>query len=267
MMPINTLKIIEVEINSFCNRKCSWCPNKILDRTKAKELDEETYRNLIRELKNNSYDGTISYSRYNEPMAFPKLFKERVSYAKANLPNVKFVSNTNGDYLLKRNIEGLLIDELTVMDYDCKGINYCVNKLFEIGADLTNVDGNIIRAEKDDMTILYYANWTEEAEINDRGGSLSEYSTSKRGYRCKEPMYFAGIDYNGNVMPCCNLRSDNERHKPYILGNVNNQSLEEIYKSNKAKKIREQAGLLIPCEYCIKKEGRYTRDKPGIDYD
>lgn len=200
-------------------------------------------------------------------MALPELFKERVAYAKNHLPNVRLVTNTNGDYLNKENIKDLLIDELTVMDYDCRGPYYCIERLTQIGADIGYVGDNIIKAKKDGMDILYYANWPKNELINDRGGSLDEFSKEKRNKRCKEPLYFAGIDYNGNLMPCCNLRSDNKRHEAYSLGNVKTQSLEEIYQTDKAKKIRQQGGLLIPCEYCLKEPGRYTRDKAGIEYD
>jgi radical SAM protein with 4Fe4S-binding SPASM domain len=95
-----------------------------------------------------------------------------------------------------------------------------------------------------------------------------------------EPTYFIGIDYNGNAMPCCNMRSDYDEHQPFILGNIAEQSLEEIYNSNKAAAIRKLTSTGIPdadaieligaekypCMFCTKGEGRYTRDNPGIDY-
>jgi len=32
------------------------------------------------------------------------------------------------------------------------------------------------------------------------------------------------IDYNGALMPCCNLRSDVETHKDSVIGNLNSQA-------------------------------------------
>lgn len=45
------------------------------------------------------------------------------------MPLATLVTNTNGDFLTKKNLHNLYIDELSIMDYDNKGIEYCKNKL------------------------------------------------------------------------------------------------------------------------------------------
>ena len=45
---INDLRLIEIEIHSYCNRKCGWCPNSIIDRqSTVKEMEEELKANNI----------------------------------------------------------------------------------------------------------------------------------------------------------------------------------------------------------------------------
>ena len=47
------------------------------------------------------------------------------------------------------------------------------------------------------------------------------------------------IDYNGNVMICCALRSDIPDHKDGIMGNVKNSKLEDIFVSESYSSWRE----------------------------
>ncbi len=63
---------------------------------------------------------------------------------------------------------------------------------------------------------------------------VGQIEESKRKYSCDEPKKFIAIDYNGNVMPCCHMRSDNPKHDPYILGNVKDRTLKSIVESKKA---------------------------------
>lgn len=269
---LNEIRLVEIEIHSHCNRKCVWCPNLFLDRGHFTEMDEGTYIRIINDLKRHRFSGTISYSRYNEPMADPDLLKSRVSLAKEQIPNVKLVTNTNGDFLTKENLTGLAIDELTIMDYDCIDSSNALKKLINIGASIKKIRDKLIYAELKEIKILYYLNWPRHANVEDRGGSLKQYSQEKREKPCYEPIHFIGIDYNGNVMPCCHMRSDNPEHGEYILGNLKDNSIYEIYNSERAKKIREAAAkgkfnFLKPCRFCQKYKGRYTRENPGIDYE
>ncbi len=80
----------------------------------------------------------------------------------------------------------------------------------------------------------------------------------QRKYSCDEPKKFIAIDYNGNVMPCCHMRSDNPKHDPYILGNVKDRTLKSIVESKKATDIRNKLkstdykSFPKPCYHCHK---------------
>ena len=43
---MKNLRLLEIELFSYCNRKCKWCPNKEIDRTFYKELDIQIFENL-----------------------------------------------------------------------------------------------------------------------------------------------------------------------------------------------------------------------------
>ena len=225
---LKNIRLVEIETHSYCNRKCNWCPNEFIDRNRYEEMDTDLYAKILTNLKKYNFGGVISYSRYNEPMAYPSFFKEKVSLARKILPTIKLVSNTNGDFLSRENLEDLDIDELTIMDYDCIGVKRAMKKLLDLGISIEKIKENFIHGKFKSMNILYYVDWPKHANVEDRGGSLKQYSKEKREKPCYEPTHFMGIDYNANVMPCCHMRSDNPEHREYILGNLNENSIYEI---------------------------------------
>ena len=79
-------------------------------------------------------------------MADIDLLKLRINQARSIMPHIKLVSNTNGDFLHKNSLEGLLIDDLSVMDYDCIGEKACIHRLKELDTDITKVNYPYIHA-------------------------------------------------------------------------------------------------------------------------
>lgn len=269
---LSQFRLIEIELFSYCNRKCDWCPNKEIDRTKFYGMEIDIFYNLLNEIKNNNYKGPITFSRYNEPMSYIDLFKTRLEEIKKMLPDNKLITNTNGDFITKENLDGLLIDELTIMDYDQKGIDWCKNKLISVGAEIIKIEKNYIYAQREEMKILYYTNWQDFRVISDRGGFLKDLSSIVRTNECNEPKYFIGINYDGTISPCCNIRNDIENHKEYILGDLHENSLKDILNNNKSLMFRTMCSNGnfredSPCYRCNNSGGRYTKGGASIDYE
>lgn len=247
------LKQVEIEVHSYCNRKCDWCPNKYIDRISSTEyLNEDAYLRALLDLRQYEYTGVISFSRYNEPMSKMNVLEKCLKQARSILPDCKLVFNTNGDYLSIENIERLEVDELSIMDYDCIGIEQCKQKLPEV--EWSEYYPYLYGKWKD-TDLVYFVDWSKNNVINNRGGALPEYSNKARIKWCDEPTKAIAIDYNGNVMPCCNVRSDVSQHKLYSLGNIKTNSIIDIFNSDKAQYIKEN--LMIPCKMCHKYGGRY----------
>ena len=60
---------VEIEIFSYCNRTCWFCPNSIIDRHSENHfMPEEQYLKILEQLKEINYSNIITYSRYNEPL-------------------------------------------------------------------------------------------------------------------------------------------------------------------------------------------------------
>lgn len=274
------LRLVEIELHSYCNRQCNWCANRDIDRhSTASLMDDETLDALLVDLKRMNYKGYISFSRYNElfasfyPLQLTKIFNKILKIRNA-LPECTIVCNTNGDFLTTNNFFTVVqsyIDELTIMNYD----NLSEAQCFERLKKLTGTDGSQIKKvnkglylEFGNMKVLYVVEW-KNWNIADRGQSLKEYSLDEPLTKpCLEPEYFIGVNYDGTISPCCNIRNDISEHQKYILGNIKNISLKEMLESSILDKFKRKAlsrhGI---CSTCSNRGGRYTREEGGIFYD
>ena len=153
-----------------------------------------------------------------------------------------------------------------------RGEEFAVKQLEKFGATIEKIEDKYIYANRGKMKILYYLNWQNNRHITDRAGLLPEYTTIVRDRPCYEPKYFVGINYDGTVSPCCNIRNDCEATQPYIIGDLRESSLSEILVSDKAIEFTKQCELgnfdgLTCCRTCDNIGGRYTRGKGGISYE
>jgi len=280
MKQVNQLRLVEIEVYNYCNRLCSFCPNSITkdryNKLDIKTLNFDSFKKMIDELYKHNFNGVFSFSRYNEPLAYPDITKKYIDYIRSLMDN-KIVTNTNGDYINAYRLS--LFDEVTIMDYDNKGAEYWIDKLYRTGYNTVSQEDDEFLYFKNNIKnhiVSVMLNFKENATIEDRGGVInddtmkSKNNNNIRNRRCDEPMYFLGIDYNGSVMPCCNLRHD--LHPSYIMGNINDSSILDILNSDKRINFinimdKDNTFINTPCERCQKDPGRYTRDNPGIEYE
>lgn len=268
---MNNLRIVEIELFSYCNRTCPWCPNSFIDRISDNHyLEQEILEKLIKELYENKFHGVFSFSRYNEPFSDLATLNSSIDFIKSYFPNNKMVTNTNSDFVTKESIVKMKIDELTIMDYDCRGKDFVYEKMKSFDLNEIIEYNNYFIGYYKNKTILYYYSWPKTGTISDRGGSLSQYSKNVRETPCYEPFYFIGINYDGTVSPCCNIRNDIQ--KEFVLGDLHDSSLKEILNSDKFINFKNRVAKGeytedMPCYYCNNGGGRYTRKKGGILYE
>ena len=170
-----------------------------------------------------------------------------------------------------------------IEDYDCKGLEYWKNKCYEFNINIKHFDEfHIIGEHPNIQTVFIKLNWPKTVQLENRGGffepgDLPNYlwknNMELRTIPCAEPTYYLNISYDGSVMPCCHMRPDNPNHKEYILGNIKEQSIIDIYYSEKAQQFREQVRtrdnnkLPEPCKRCHKyRDGKITGSPDGWDY-
>ncbi len=255
---MDNIALVEFEITSYCNRKCKWCPNSFIDRTHTPiEFDEEVYLKVLNEIKDLTL--TISFTRFCEPMSNIELLKKRVKQARKIVSNGILLCNTNGDYIDKNSFKDLYLDKLSIMDYDCKGRDYWINLLTECGIHDIDEYGDRITGIINNIEVRCLLDWTDGKILEDRAGLLKSDFNNREFELRQEPCYvpkrYIAIAYTGEVTPCCHYRFDAPEHKDYILGNVRDNTVEEIYYSDKAVNFRkrvEHGNLPDGCKRCTK---------------
>ena len=261
-----SLNLVEIETFSFCNRRCWFCPNSYIDRHSDNVyMNDVMYDNILKELSTINYDKTISFSRYNEPLA-DRVILKRIKQARNILPESNLHTNTNGDYINEQYLEELRQNGLNSINIQLymEGYNHdgakeklkkMIKKIGRLPYDIVIDKPNEWLQAKvyyHDMNIQVYARNFLKNGCN--RGELLNVKSIERKSPCIRPFTDIYIDYSGKVMPCCNLRSDAEEHRKYILGDLNNQSLFEVYFSKSAVSWRKRGIKSVqdipPCNTC-----------------
>jgi MoaA/NifB/PqqE/SkfB family radical SAM enzyme len=134
----------------------------------------------------------------------------------------------------------------------------CENYIEKIGLkaiEAYNYDNDIVRyvIPLERMNVSVFVRDFQKCGV-DRGGVLKDFSKTMRVSPCASPFKQLSIDWTGDVLSCCNLRGDIEAHKPYILGNAATETIQNIFYSEIANKLRGQlAGFgekYGPCGTC-----------------
>ena len=230
--PLNHIKRIDIEFQSYCNRICEWCPNKKFDRTLNKILNPQaSLLPFLDDLKEAKYSGHFSLTGYQEIFSNPSLAQIFINEIHNFFPNAHITGASNGDFINKFVLKNIGLNYLMIEDYDCNGLEYWKNKCYEFNIKIKYFDNiHIIGEHPNIQTVFIKLNWPKTVQLENRGGffepgDLPEYlwknNMEPRTIPCAEPTYYLNISYDGSVMPCCHMRPDNPNHKEYILGNIN----------------------------------------------
>ena len=278
------VRMVEIEVFSYCNRKCWFCPNATIERTGDNVMmPTAMYSSIMDELAAIQYDGMISYSRYNEPLADESIL-DRIAEARHKLPAAQLHTNTNGDYLTLPYLERLhdaglrsLNIQLYLGNNDLYDHNATKARAVQtlrrvpLPATLTRDDPGEWFEQKlefRDMAIRMYGR-----NFSSNGTSRGDQVEIKRAYvrtsPCLMPFWSIYVDYNGAVVPCCNFRSDVPAHAEYVLGDLNGgQTLFSIYASEFAARFRTsllneevKGGLCRNCHFSLQPSTDENRSK------
>lgn len=246
------MNVINIEISTYCNRRCSYCPMSIYPR-EQKYMSKDLFMKLINELKLIDYCGLILLNFFNEPL-FDEHLNEKIRYVKNILPNVRIAFNTNGDLLTKEKLNELwesglnqifitlhtnpnekYIDEQKRNELKKFLIKLDMESQFERRSEIPNRNITVdVNLSNDRRILICCNNWQEYG--NDRGGTLKELRMNKRTKPCVNPLREIFIAYDGKIKPCCNIYFNSDD----IYGNANEDSLIDIYFNEQIIKFRRE---------------------------
>lgn len=226
---------VDIETHNRCNGGCKFCPmNRFEDQREYSRMSEEMFKMIIDELSELGFSGSIGLNANNEPFMDNRIVGF-AQYTRKKLPDALIYIVTNGTLLtLDKFVEiEPFIDYLQVDNYLSDYVPDNIASIF---------DESTVRGVSD--KVVYYE-FTEDMERSSRAG---ESPNSKVFYTeevlCPLPFTDFYIRSDGNVGLCCN---DALGHT--IVGNVEEQSLSDIWFGEKMRRIREAV-----------KEGRYYQD-------
>ncbi len=245
--------VIEISDSGTCNRSCIFCPRsdpEWIDKFDKKEfIKKELHEKICKELSAYDYKGIVVYSGFNEPMLNKKCF-ENISRTRKYLPEAKIELITNGDVLNLEKIKKLFesgLSTLLISVYDGpddlrKFHQMC--KEAKLESHQFVIRNRYLPPEKDfGITI------SNRGGLMENAGHAIKSLTKSINEPCYYPSYNFFIDYNGDVLMC-----SHDWGKKNILGNLNNDTIMNIWVSENAKKSRSNLAKadrnFSPCNVC-----------------
>lgn len=227
---------IDLELFSYCNRRCLYCPNAFIDRISTNNyLPGPIYRMIVRDLAEIDYRAKITLNFYNEPMADPVTL-EACRELRSALPGASIRMNTNGDYLNKDSFEEIREAGLNhlmislhvsaVVDWDDEKVKFRAEQIYErTGRRPESIDfrpGEFYRAiiPFEGMKVEVVQGNYNQFGYNIGGLMRHIPAPTERLSPCDEPFKSMTVTYNGNLTACCRIRGDADDHKPYVTGNL-----------------------------------------------
>lgn len=255
---------LDIEPTNACNLKCPMCPRTALINDKEKNekfkiglMDITTYKKIIDEaVEIGVY--SIKLNWLGEPLVHPQIV-EMVKYAKEKgIIDVMF--NTNAA-LLSKDIAKKLIEaglDKIFFSFDSPskekyesiriGANYeetlnNINNIVKIRNEmkktspLTRVSMVLMednKKEYDEFVELFKNIVDVVAYVEYRSPVPNDKLEYNEEFACCQLWQRMFIAWNGDVIPCC---TDSE--KELLIGNINTNSIKEIWNGKRYKELRE----------------------------
>lgn len=218
--------VVEIEVNSRCNRACGYCPNAFFTSpVKAKMMKFSDFQLIIDKIAQENFSGRMSYNLYNEPL-LRKDLDLYVGYVRSKIPFAYQLLYTNGDFLS----------------------DACYLNLLNAGIDrfvVTRHDFSPIPERK--YQVIQYPN---DLDITSRGGVVPGLPTNL-AWPCYAPTDMLIITATGDVILC-----HEDSRRSVVMGNLLRESLPDVWLSQEFEKLRnrllkgDRAGASTVCGRC-----------------
>ena len=235
---------IEIETLNICNGECSFCPvNKHVDPRKHIKMENEIFYKIIKELENLDYSGNVFLYSNNEPFIDTRIY-DFIKYTKQHLKKATVIIYSNGTLLtvdgFKKAIEYL--DELYIDNYNDAGI--WLDNIAKIK--------DYYQENKETINCACTFSMRKQNEILGSKGGEAPNTQGKIRVQvlpCMLTHTQMVIRSDGGCSLCCN-----DPFGRFTLGNVHNNTLQEIWNSKEydeiRNKLRKSRSLIEKCKYC-----------------
>lgn len=264
---------VRVELSSYCNRNCSYCPVSVHDRkNKEDKISPQIWDRCMEDLADIDFDGQLLFCLFNEPLYDRQFLLQMLDCAADKLPHCYIKIVTNGDFLT-----GDYFSELTRHKFSELSISIHYEGQWDLDQqvrtiwktlDRINVPKQGSLTEGNSRVIFYvdsacynsaniksFVLRSEDFNIHgmDRGGVLTNgvYRAENLDF-CFMPFECINIAHDGLMVPCCNFCSDVPGMEQWACGTISkNKDIFSAYTSGQAAAFRR--ALFAPRE-----EGEFT---------
>ncbi|ABB43478.1 Radical SAM [Sulfurimonas denitrificans DSM 1251] len=286
----NIPRVINISFNEHtCMFKCKICPysqNEVADMYKQKkEMSFETLKNIVSSVPNDSFY-SFDISSIGETLEFKNLAKF-ISYMKEQKPLVNTIISTNGLLLNEKIARDLIKSGLDNIQFSLFAGDEDGHKFVTQSDSFTKVKKNIINFKKikdslgsktpftqtfmietkenKHLSNSFVEKWSSFVDkafirhmykmghpIDGMTPSYEDENHKKERYPCVAPWYSTSIISNGDVLGCYMFNWHAKEKESMVIGNINKNTLSEIYTSKNNQDFRDnQLDLNFKsCEAC-----------------
>ncbi len=258
---MDAFRTLTLEITTHCQANCVVCVrNKI--KYKLGNMTQELFEKAITEADDlyQKYGGRIEFIELGgmgEPLLDPKI-EQKMEWLKAYYPNVQVGLTTNGQLLMhKKDMICKYIDVLKISNYgytkqsfesvhrgslEFENIKDNIEKFLQISKDFRpkTIMSFLILKENEGEEDAWRHYWEEKCEeiyiwLPHNWAGYKESHTKQIHEKCRScgrPGKDFTVRANGDISVCCL-----DFNRKMSLGNLYEESFEDIYESEKLKKI------------------------------
>ena len=281
---------IDLELTRACNLSCAMCPASL--QKNGNMMDFHMAQSILKEAAKIGVS-SVKMNWRGEPTLYPHF--EQISKIAHSLGFVDIMLNTNGMYT-NESVKNAFYNYYTTIVFSIDAYDSEIYKasLADSNPDLIFHNLGLIGQsydlyKKPEFLVINHVrqkkNWNEYEILKqlckDTGVKFRAMLAFPRtdielhdekhmpkilGRKpCPFPFQRLTIGYDGNVYPCCCLWDDDDR---LCLGNVNTDSLMDIWNGDLLKEIREQQKCGIKANFACNKKCvswvTYKTDKPTL---
>jgi radical SAM protein with 4Fe4S-binding SPASM domain len=246
-------RMLDIELTNRCNFRCVMCPTgqKTVKRQTG-DMSFELYLQILEEAVR--WNSPIRFIRWGEPMLYDKLTDAIIEaktldiichintngsiidddwndfFVKVGLDSIKFsfqgVSKTGYEHMRNSTKFHKLVHNIKKL-HDLREYYQADAPFIQVGTTITNESESAVKqflAMLDNCTDAVYVGTTRDLQVPSRTDQFCE---------CPEVFDKLSINWDGSVSACC---GDYDNFT--IIGNLNEQTLEEIWNGEPLAKMR-----------------------------
>lgn len=226
--PIPLFNKIEIETINRCNNNCAFCPVSVTNEQRQfHSMNNSLFVAIIDQLATLQYHGIVSLFSNNEPLLDSSIIK-RLQHIREMLPDAFILLYTNGLLLTRHKL--LLLLEYT----DFLNINF-YTETNELTDEIRAIQAELISKKvMPEKVEIHIRNKFEHLSTR-AGNAPNRTHAALLKSKCILPFSQIVVRPDGKVSLCCN-----DAYGQYTLGDLNQSSLVQVWRSKSFHAIRCQ---------------------------